>query len=129
MVTTLFIDFSQAQGQLTPKSVMESCRNANSSKLVWLFLLPARMKKLQPKMKELAWSQYFPHYNHIGSICRHGNQRSDLILPKTLCSQFPTPMMLQMKFDYDWPAGLRDIHVRKCGRTHGLTDTSLSPIL
>ena len=26
VVTTLFIDFSDAQGQLTPKSVMESCR-------------------------------------------------------------------------------------------------------
>ena len=25
VVTTLFIDFSDAQGQLTPKSVMESC--------------------------------------------------------------------------------------------------------
>ena len=32
-VTTLFINFSDAQGQLTPKSVMESCRNSNSSKL------------------------------------------------------------------------------------------------
>ena len=31
VVTTLFIDFSDAQGQLTPKSVMESCRNSNSS--------------------------------------------------------------------------------------------------
>ena len=28
-------------------------------------------------------------------------------------------MMLQMKFDYDWPAGLRDIYVWKCGRTDG----------
>ena len=27
VVTTLFIDFSNAQGQLTPKSVKESCRN------------------------------------------------------------------------------------------------------
>ena len=26
VVTTLFIKFSDAQGQLTPKSVMESCR-------------------------------------------------------------------------------------------------------
>ena len=26
VVTTLFIDFSHAQGQLTPKSVMESCQ-------------------------------------------------------------------------------------------------------
>ena len=33
VVTTLFINFSDAQGQLTPKSVMESCRNSNSSKL------------------------------------------------------------------------------------------------
>ena len=27
VVTTLFINFSDAQGQLTPKSVMESCPN------------------------------------------------------------------------------------------------------
>ena len=27
--------------------------------------------------------------------------------------------MLLMKFDYDWPAGFRDIHVWKCERTHG----------
>ena len=28
VVTTLFINFSDAQGQLTPKSVMESCLNS-----------------------------------------------------------------------------------------------------
>ena len=33
VVTTLFINLSEAQGQLTPKSVMESCRNSNSYKL------------------------------------------------------------------------------------------------
>ena len=33
VVTIVFINFSDAQGQLTPKSVMESCRNSNSSKL------------------------------------------------------------------------------------------------
>ena len=33
VVTTLFINFSDAQGQLTLKSVMESCRNSNSSNL------------------------------------------------------------------------------------------------
>ena len=36
VVTTLFINFSDTQGQLTPKSVMESCQNSNSSKLLWL---------------------------------------------------------------------------------------------
>ena len=49
-VTTLFIDFSHAQGQLTPKSVMESCRNSNPSKLSWLTLLLSRMKKIHWKM-------------------------------------------------------------------------------
>ena len=34
VVTTLFINFSDTQGQLTPKSVMESCRNSKSSELL-----------------------------------------------------------------------------------------------
>ena len=33
VVTISFINFSDAQGQLTLKSVMESCRNSNSSNL------------------------------------------------------------------------------------------------
>ena len=44
--------------------------------------------------------------------------------------------MLKMKFDNDWPAGLRDIYVWKCERTHGRTEKcdfwnegSLSPTL
>ena len=35
-------------------------------------------------------------------------------------------MMLQMKFDYNWPAGLRDIDVWKC---EGRMDAGSSPIL
>ena len=68
VVTTLFIDFSHAQGQLTPKSVMESCRNSNSSKLLWLTLLTARMKKINWKMKALDRSQHFSHYKSMGSF-------------------------------------------------------------
>ena len=60
VVTTLFINFSDAQGQLIPKSVMESCLNSNSSEFLWLVLLSARMKKIHPKMKVLEWSQYSP---------------------------------------------------------------------
>ena len=66
MVTTLFIDFSHAQGQQTPKSVMDSCWNSNPSKLQGLTLLPARMKKIHWKMKVLEWSQRFSHYKSIG---------------------------------------------------------------
>ena len=62
VVTTLFIDFSHAQGQLNTKSVMESCPNSNPSKLLWLTLLPARIKKIHWKMKALEWSQRFSHY-------------------------------------------------------------------
>ena len=36
---------------------------------------------------------------------------SDPIWPKTYCIQSPTPMMLQMKFDFDQPASLRDIYM------------------
>ena len=66
VVTTLFNNFSDAQGQLTPKSITESCRNSNSSELLWLVLLSARMKKIHPKMKVLEWSQHISHYKSMG---------------------------------------------------------------
>ena len=53
VLTRLYVVFSDAQGQLTPKSAVEFCRNSISSKLLYLSLLPARMKKIQSKMKEL----------------------------------------------------------------------------
>ena len=34
MFTTLYIDFSDAQGQLTPSSVVGTYRNSNTSKLL-----------------------------------------------------------------------------------------------
>ena len=40
------IDFSNTQGQLTPQSEIESGRNSNSSEMLQLSLLPARMKKI-----------------------------------------------------------------------------------
>ena len=52
--------FPDAQGQLTPQSEVEPGRNSNSSKMLWLSLLPAKMKKIQSKMKLLEWPQHFP---------------------------------------------------------------------
>ena len=66
MVTTLFITFSGAQGQLTPMIVMEACQNSNPSELLWLVLLSARIKRIHPKMKVLEWSQHFSHYKSVG---------------------------------------------------------------
>ena len=51
--------FPDAQGQLTPHSLVRSGRNLNSSEMVWSFSLPARMKKTRSKMKALEWSQHF----------------------------------------------------------------------
>ena len=59
--TTLYINFSDAQGQITLKSVVVSVRNSNSFKLFCMSLSPARMKMIQYKMKELEWSQHFSH--------------------------------------------------------------------
>ena len=66
VVTTLLINFSDAKGQLTPKSVLESCPDSNLPKLLWSVLLSARMKKIHPKMKVVEWSQHFSHYKSMG---------------------------------------------------------------
>ena len=54
----------------------------------------------------------FSHYKSMGTFCCHGNQSFDSICPKSLCSLSPTPMMLHIKFDQDWPTGFRDIQVQ-----------------
>ena len=53
----------------------------------------------------------FSPYKSMDAFCCHGNQSFDPICPKTLCSLSPTLMMLHIKFDQDWPTGLRDIHL------------------
>ena len=52
-------NFSDAQGQITPESVVVSGRHLNSSRLLCKSSLPARIKKIQLKMKELECSQDF----------------------------------------------------------------------
>ena len=75
--------FQDAQGQLTPQSLVESGPNSNLSEILWLPSLPASMKKIRSKMKALACSQHFPHYNPMGAIRCHGHQSSDPIWSKT----------------------------------------------
>ena len=75
--------FPDAQRQLTPQSLVRSGRISNSSEMLWMFSLPASMKKIRSKMKALEWSQHFPHYNPMGAIRYHGHQSSDPIWPKT----------------------------------------------
>ena len=66
VITTLYIDFSDAQGQITLESLVVSSRNWNSSKLSCMSWLPTRMKMIHTKMKELECSQDFSHYKSMG---------------------------------------------------------------
>ena len=58
--------FSDAQGQITLELVVVFGRNLNSSKLSCMSLLPARMRMIESKMKELECSQDFSHYKSMG---------------------------------------------------------------
>ena len=75
--------FPDTQGQLTPQSLVRSNRISNLSEKLWMFSLPASMKKIRSKMKALEWTQHFPHYNPMGAICCHGNQSSNPTWSKT----------------------------------------------
>ena len=66
MVTTLYVNFSDAQGQITLVSVSVSGRNLNSSKLLCMSSLPARMRMIESIMKELECSQDFSRYKSMG---------------------------------------------------------------
>ena len=66
MDTTLYSNFSDAQGQITLVLVSVFCRNLNSSKLSCMSLLPAIMKKIQSKMQALECSKDFSHYKSMG---------------------------------------------------------------
>ena len=66
VLTTLYINFSDAQGEITLVLVVVSGRNLNSYKLLCMFSLPARMRMINSKMKELECSQDFFHYKSMG---------------------------------------------------------------
>ena len=66
VVTTLYSNFSDAQGQITLVLVSVSGRNLISSKLSCMSSLPARMRMIDSKMKELECSQDFSHNKSMG---------------------------------------------------------------
>ena len=54
--------FLDAQGQLTPQSKVWAGQISNPFEILWVSLLPARIKKIQSKMKALEWSQQYSLY-------------------------------------------------------------------
>ena len=66
VVTTLYSNFSDAQGQITLVLVSVSGQNLNSFKLSCMSSLPARMRMIDSKMKELECSQEISHNKSMG---------------------------------------------------------------
>ena len=76
--------FSYAQGRLTLQSLVRSGRISNSSEMLWMFSLPASMKKILSKMKALEWTQHFPHYNSMVAMETSGRIWPNLELIQAL---------------------------------------------
>ena len=90
--TTLYIKFSDTQGQITLGLVVVSDRNLNSSKLSCISSLSARMKMIQSKMNELEWSQHFSHYKSMGIFPDAQGQ----LTPQSLVRSGPISNSFQM---------------------------------
>ena len=86
MFTTLYINYSDAQGQITLELVVVFVRNLNSSKLLCMSLLPARISMIDSKMKELECSQDFFHYKSMGIFSNAQGQ----LTPKSSLAEFRT---------------------------------------
>ena len=80
MFTTLYINFSDAQWQITLELVVVSGRNVFSSKLSCMSSLPARMRMIDLKMKELECSQDFSHYKTMGIFFRRSRAANSTVL-------------------------------------------------
>ena len=59
-------NFLDAQGQLTPSSVVRSGQNSNSSEILCMSLLPASIKRIGSKATEKRWRHRFPIISQWG---------------------------------------------------------------
>ena len=110
--TTLYIKFSDAQGQITLELVVVSGQNLNSSKLSCMSSLPARMRMIESKMKELECSQDFSHYKSIHGIFPDAQDRhtctiiysmyrvNALRTPSRLRADYPTLLQWRGRYDF-----------------------------
>ena len=105
MLTTLNINFSDAQGQITLKLVLVSGRNFNSSKLLCMSSLPARMRMINSKMKELECSQDFSHYKSMRIFPDAQGQ----LTPQSLVRSGRISNSFEMLWIFSLPASMKNI--------------------
>ena len=78
--TTLYINFSDVQGQITLVLLVVSGRNLISAKLLCMSSLPARMRLIKSKVKQLECSQTFSHYKSMGIFSRRSRAAYSAVL-------------------------------------------------
>ena len=105
MFTTLYINFSDVQGQITLELVVESGRNLFSSKLSCMSSLPARMRMIDSKMKELEFSQDFSHHTFMGIFSDAQGQ----LTPQSLVQSCRISNSSEMLWMFSLPASMKKI--------------------
>ena len=105
MFTTLYINFSDAQGQITQELVSVSGRNINSTKLSCMSSLPARMRMIESKLKELECSQDFSHYNFMEIFPVAQGQ----LTPQPLVESGPNSNLSEILWLSSLPASMKKI--------------------
>ena len=105
VVTTLYINFSDVQGQLTLVLVVVSGPNLNSSKLSCMSSLPAIMRLIKSKMKELECSQDSSHYKSMGIFQDAQGQ----LTPQSLVRSGRIPNLSEMLWMFSLPASMKKI--------------------
>ena len=105
--TTLYVNVSDAQGQITLESVVVSGRNLNSSKLSCMSSLPARMRMIESKMKELECSQDYSHYKSMGIFPDTQGQ----LTPQSLVRSGRISNSFEMIYVSSLPASMKKIRL------------------
>ena len=103
--TTLYINFSNAQGQITLELVVVTGRNLNSFKLSCMSSLPARMRMIDSKMKELECSQTFSHYKSMEFFSDAQGQ----LTPQSLFRSSRISNSSEMLWMFSLPASMKKI--------------------
>ena len=107
--TTLYVNFSDAQGQITLESVVVSGRNLNSSKLSCMSSLPARMRMIESKMKELECSEDYSHYKSMGIFPDAQGQLAPQSLVRSGRISNSSEMLTYMLWMFSLPASMKKI--------------------
>ena len=102
--TTLYNNFSDAQGQITLVLVVISGRNFNSSKLSCMTSLPARIRMIDSKMKQLECSQDFSHYKSMGIFQQ--------LTPQSLVQSSQISNSSEMLLMFSSPASMKKIRLK-----------------